>query len=119
MKENLAIFDFYMSSEDMRQTEHLTVMLVLIHNLFSAIAFPFADPLGKGLRATGDVRFTTLISIFTTTAVRLVLSIVFALWFRMGVIGIAWAMCMDWSIRGVIFWMRFKQGGWKKIRLIG
>lgn len=27
------------------------MILVLIHNIFNCIAFPFADPLGKGMRA--------------------------------------------------------------------
>ena len=44
------------------QTKQLILILVLLHNLFSALAFPFADPLGKGLRAAGDVRFTTAVS---------------------------------------------------------
>ena len=48
------------------QTRHLVVWLILIHNIANAVIFPFADPLGKGLRATGDVRFTMGISLFTT-----------------------------------------------------
>ena len=35
------------------QTRHLVIWLVLIHNIANAVVFPFADPLGKGLRATG------------------------------------------------------------------
>lgn len=100
------------------QTKQLTILLVLIHNIFNAIAFPFADPLGKGLRATGDVKFTTAVSLFTTIVVRLVFSIIFGIWLHMGVIGIAFAMCLDWSSRGVIFWWRFKQGKWKSLKVI-
>ena len=29
---------------------------------------------------------------------------------NLGAIGIAFAMCFDWSIRGIISWIRFKQG---------
>lgn len=100
------------------QTKQLIIVLVLIHNIFSATAFPFADPLGKGLRATGDVMFTTVISLFTTIVVRLLLSIFFGIILEMGVIGIAIAMCMDWSIRAVIFWIRFKRNKWKEFKLI-
>ena len=91
------------------ETKNLTIILVLVHNIFSAIAFPFADPLGKGLRATGDIKFTTAISLFTTIGVRLVFSILFAIVMNLGVIGIAFAMCLDWSARGIIFWIRFKR----------
>lgn len=100
------------------QTKYLTILLVLIHNIFNAIAFPFADPLGKGLRATGDVKFTTAVSLFTTIVVRLVFSIIFGIWMHMGVIGIALAMSLDWSSRGVIFWWRFRQGKWKNLKVI-
>lgn len=100
------------------ETKRLTILLVLIHNIFSALAFPFADPLGKGLRATGDVKFTTAVSLFTTIGVRLVFSILFGIMLNMGVIGITWAMCLDWSIRGIIFWWRFKQGKWKHYKVI-
>lgn len=100
------------------ETRSLTISLVLIHNIFSAFAFPFADPLGKGLRAAGDIKFTTTISIFTTVAVRLLFSYVFAVRFDLGVIGIAWAMCLDWVVRGIIFWIRFKNGMWKKYEIL-
>ena len=100
------------------ETKSLVIWLVLIHNIFSATAFPFADPLGKGLRAAGDVRFTTAVSIFTTVGVRLVLSLLFGLVLDMGVLGIAWAMCADWAIRGVIFLLRFQSGKWKAFQVI-
>ncbi len=106
---------FYALEEE---TKKLTILLVLIHNIFSAIVFPFADPLGKGLRATGDVRFTTYVSLITTIGVRLVFSVLFGIVMNMGVIGIAYAMCLDWSVRGIIFWIRFKQGKWKRFRVI-
>ena len=100
------------------ETKQLVIWLVLIHNIFNTVAFPFADPLGKGLRACGDVGFTTGISLFTTIGVRLVFSMLFAVVLKMGMIGIAFAMCLDWSIRGAIFWCRFKQGKWKNLRVI-
>ena len=100
------------------KTKHLTILLVLVHNIFNTIAFPFADPLGKGLRATGDVKFTTFTSLFTTIVVRLIFSILFGTGMGLGVMGIAYAMCLDWSVRGIIFWWRFKQGRWKSLKVI-
>lgn len=109
------LLSFYALAEE---TKRLTILLVLIHNIFSAIAFPFADPLGKGLRAAGDVRFTTAVSLFTTIGVRLVFSVFFGITLNMGVMGIAWAMCLDWSVRGIIFILRQKSGKWKEFRVI-
>ena len=109
------LMSFYALEEE---TKRLTILLVLTHNIFSAVAFPFADPLGKGLRATGDVKFTTAISLITTIGVRLVFSILFGIVLDMGVMGIAYAMCLDWVIRGIIFWCRFKRGKWKQCKVI-
>lgn len=102
-----------------RQTGQMILYLVLIHNIANAVVFPFADPLGKGLRAAGDAMFTMGISLFTTIGVRLILSILLGIVLDLGVIGIALAMCLDWTLRGVIFWIRFRQGKWKTYRVIG
>ena len=93
--------------------------LVLIHNIANGVIFPFTDPLGKGLRAAGDAIFTMGISLFTTIGVRLILSILLGIVLNLGVIGIALAMCLDWTVRGVIFWIRFRHGKWKTYRVIG
>ncbi len=109
------VMQFYDVSDE---TKKLTIILVLIHNIFNCIAFPFADPLGKGMRAAGDVRFTMVISLATTIGVRLIFSLLFAIVMDMGVIGIAWAMCLDWCSRAVIFYIRFRKGKWKQFQLI-
>lgn len=106
---------FYSLAEE---TKRLVILLVLIHNVFNSIAFPFADPFGKGLRAAGDVTFTTAVSLITTIAVRLIFSLLFSIGLHLGVIGIAYAMCLDWVLRGIIFWFRFKQNKWKHFRVI-
>ncbi len=106
---------FYAISDEAKQ---LTILLVLIHNVVNALVFPFADPLGKGLRACGDVGFTTIVSLFTTIGVRLIFSYIFAIGMQMGVIGIAIAMCLDWTVRGLIYEIRFRRGAWKSMHVI-
>lgn len=100
------------------ETRELTILLVLIHNIANAVIFPFADPMGKGLRAAGDIKFTMIISLITTIGVRLVFSYILGIVFNLGVIGIAYAMCLDWLIRGIIFYWRFKRGNWKNYQVI-
>lgn len=55
------------------------VWLVLINNIFNGLAYPFAGPLGNGLRAAGDVKFTIIVSITLTIAARLLFSVLFGL----------------------------------------
>lgn len=99
-------------------TKQLVVWLVLIHNLFNAIAYPFSGALSNGLRAAGDVKFTMYVSVISTIAVRLLLSWLLGVVLQMGVIGIAIAMVSDWVIRAVIFFWRQKSGKWKSFQVI-
>ncbi len=100
------------------ETKQLVIWLVLIHNLFNAIAFPFSGALSNGLRAAGDVKFTMYVSILSTIVVRFLLSWVLGIVLHMGVIGIAAAMVCDWIIRAVIFFWRQKSGKWKTFQVI-
>ena len=100
------------------ETKQLVILLVLIHNVFNSIVFPFSGPLGNGLRAAGDVKFTMVVSIASTIGGRLIFSLLFGIVFQMGVIGIACAMCLDWLLRAIIFYVRFKAGKWKCFKVI-
>ena len=52
------------------RTAALVVVLVLINNIFNGIAYPFAGPLGNGLRAAGDIKFTMCSFLCNTAATR-------------------------------------------------
>ena len=99
-------------------TKQLILIIVAIHNLFSATVQPFSGPLSSGLRAAGDVKFTMWASIFATVVCRTLLSYIFALWMGMGVIGIALAMVLDWCIKAALDLWRFRSGKWKDQKVI-
>lgn len=101
------------------EAARLVVILVLIHNIFNALFYPLSGALANGLRAAGDVKFTMYVSVFSTIGCRVVFSVLFGIWMDLGVIGIAFAMCLDWMIRAVFFWIRFRGGRWKEFRVIG
>jgi Na+-driven multidrug efflux pump len=100
------------------ETKQLVIILVLIHNVFNTVAFPFSGALGNGLRAAGDVKFTMWVSISTTVVVRLAFSWIFAVVLNMGVMGIAWAMCLDWVVKGIANFMRLRSGKWQNYSVI-
>ena len=97
----------------------LVVVLVIIHNIFNALFYPLSGALANGLRAAGDARYTMYVSIFSTIGCRVVFSVLFGIFLDLGVIGIAFAMCLDWMIRAMFFWIRFRRGKWKEFRVIG
>lgn len=100
------------------ETKKLVIQLVLIHNIFNAVAFPFSGAMSSGLRAAGDVRFTTIVSIASTAVGRLILSYLLGSVLHMGVIGIAVAMCCDWSIQALLYIRRLHSGKWKHFRVV-
>lgn len=100
------------------ETKRLVIWLVLIHNVLNAAAFPFSGALSNGLRAAGDVKFTMVVSVISTLAVRLFLSWLFGIVLQWGVIGIAIAMVCDSVFRAVIFFLRLKSGKWKNFQVI-
>ncbi len=101
-----------------QDTKRLILIIVAIHNLFSAFVQPFSGPLSSGLRAAGDVKFTMWSSVFATVVCRTILSYVLALWLHMGVIGIALAMVLDWCIKAILDIARFHNGKWKNKKVI-
>ncbi len=97
---------------------NLVILLCIIHNSFDAFLCPTAFALSTGLRAAGDVKYTMYASIFSTVIWRVVLSVVFGIWLNMGVVGIAWAMIGDWSIKSVLIVKRYLGGKWKEYRIV-
>lgn len=100
------------------ETKRLILIIVAIHNLFSATVQPFAMPLSAGLRAAGDVKFTMWASIFCTVLCRTLLSFLLAKRLGLGVIGIALAMALDWCIKAALDIWRFRSGRWKNRQVI-
>ncbi len=100
------------------ETKRLVFIIVLIHNIFAGIVQPFSMPLAAGLRAAGDVKFAMYSAIFCTVVLRTALSFVLALWLHMGVIGIALAMGIDWTVKAVLDVVRYQGGKWRSFRII-
>ena len=109
------LMHFYQLSSE---TVQLIFYLVVIHNVFNAIVYPISGPLSNGLRAAGDVKFTMFVSVASTLLGRFVFSIIFAIYLNLGVIGIAFAMCLDWTIRAVIFYCRYRSEKWLEFKVI-
>lgn len=87
--------------------------------LYEKASSALSGALSNGLRAAGDVKFTMYVSIFSTIFCRVVFSVIFGIWMDLEVIGVAFAMCLDWGLRALLFWIRFKKGKWKEFRVIG
>lgn len=109
------ILSLYSISEEVR---YLLVVTCLIHNIFSAVIQPYFNPLPSGLRAAGDVRYTMVTAILSSVFCRMALSYLFSIMLGMGVVGIVWAMVMDWGIKGTMTYVRYRRGKWKTAKVL-
>ena len=100
------------------EAKRLVIWLCLIHNIGCSVVCPVAFPLSNGLRAAGDVFYTTAAAIFSTVVCRVALSWLFGVACGWGVIGIGLAMAGDWCIKAALIWGRFRSGKWKEKRII-
>ena len=62
--------------------------------------------------------FTFWSSLLCTIVVRTILSFILALWMWLGIVGIAVAMVLDWSLKAVLDIVRFRSDKWKGYQLI-
>lgn len=74
--------------------------------------------LPNALRAAGDARFTMVTSVFSMWVFRIGLSYILALQLNLGVLGVWLAMVVDWIVRGIIFFIRWRGGKWQNKELI-
>ena len=100
------------------ETKRLVFIIVVIHDLFAGVVQPFSMPLAAGLRAAGDVKFAMWSAVFCTVVLRTALSFVLALWLHMGVVGIALAMGIDWTVKAALDLLRYQGGKWRSLKVI-
>ena len=99
-------------------TVDLVLWLIVLHNIACAVLSPYAFALGNGLRATGDVKYTMIVAIASSVGGRVVMAYLFGVIFGWGVMGVAIAMCVDWTIRAVLYKRRLDSGAWKNFQVI-
>lgn len=94
------------------------VQILQVFAIFSATIWVPSFVTPNALRAAGDVRFTMLTSMFSMWAFRIGFSYVLAKYMNLGLIGVWYAMYVDWAVRSLIFTIRFKRGKWKRFKVI-
>ncbi len=80
---------------------------------------PFATALifAGGLRGAGDTKFPMYATIIGVWIIRLSLSMFLGIYMGLGLMGIWIAMAIDLYMRGILFYLRFRAGAWKTIKV--
>ena len=89
------------------EASDLAQKLLLAHSC-GMVLWPLAFALPNTLRAGLDAKFTMMVSVFSMWVFRIGLGYVFVKGLHMSVLGIWYAMFVDWIFRLVVFVWRFK-----------
>ena len=95
------------------EAERLAVTIALMHGIASIILWLPAFMIPTFLRAAGDAVFTMAVSAASMWFCRVLLAYVFGKLMGYGVVGVWFAHAiLDWTVRSVIFLLRYRGGKW-------
>ena len=99
-------------------TAATTQNLLLLHGICAIVIWPVAFVLPTMLRASGDVKFSMIVSVASMWICRIVMSYIFGKFLGFGVFGVWMAMILDWIVRSACFLFRYFSGKWKNRTVI-
>jgi putative MATE family efflux protein len=82
------------------------------------LVWPLSFGLPNALRAAGDARFCLVVGASSMWVLRISSAFLLALFFKMGPMGIYWAMVADWFVRALLFAWRWLGGRWQEKQVI-
>lgn len=95
----------------------LSALIIRLSVLFYPI-WTYAFILPSGLKGAGDTRYTLTVSMLSMWIARVAFGYVLGVSFKLGLVGIWLAMFLDWSIRGICFYLRLKSEHWQHHTII-
>lgn len=110
----LIVIPFNLSAETAELAKHI----IILHGAGSIFFWPLAFVLPNALRAAGDARFTMIVSSISMAVFRIALGYFMGMTLHMGVLGVWYAMQIDWLCRITCFVLRYRSGKWESKRLV-
>lgn len=93
-------------------------LIVLVNALAQIPLWSISFMIPSALRAAGDAKFTSLVSMLSMWLFRVVLGYILGIVLDMGILGVWIAMNAEWAIRGGVFVWRFMGNKWYRHKLI-
>lgn len=101
---------------NMYQAPPETLSLICKLLLIAIIPMPFfwstSYVMPNVLRSAGDATFSSIVSLITMWAIRVGLGYIFAITFGLGVYGLWICMGIEWAVRTLVFYLRYRSGIW-------
>lgn len=95
----------------------LTANLLKVNSIFIPL-WAVAFVLPSGLKGAGDVKYTMITAVIGMWVFRITLGYVLGLPLKLGLIGVWLGMYTDWLVRGILYYIRLKNGKWKRFSVI-
>ena len=100
------------------EAELLARRVVLIHGFCVIVLYIFAFTMPVFLRSAGDAGYPMIVSVVSMWVCRVGFSYVLVRGFDMGLYGVVAAQCgFDWTVRAILFCLRYRSGKWEFKRL--
>lgn len=103
----MPLFDLSPSATD------LAIRIIHVLAIFNATVWTLSFPFANILRASGDAKYTMIVSVISMWVFRIGLSYILAKNMNLELMGVWYAMFVDWVVRAICFFIRFKSGKWK------
>ena len=97
------------------ETTKIATIIIIYHCVICSIIWPLSFALPNALRATNDVQFTMIVSIFSMWTWRIAACYILVVHFNLGVLGVFIAMTIDWLFRSICFVLRFRKERYRRI----
>jgi Na+-driven multidrug efflux pump len=95
-----------------KETIFIIYKLLLIAILPMPFFWSVSNIMPNVLRAAGDSTFSSVVSLITMWIVRVGLGYIFAIQLGLGVYGVWICMGIEWAVRTVIFYLRYRSDVW-------
>ena len=105
---------YTLQAETFKIAETILGMECLAVGIFHALAFV----LPTCLRAAGDAKYTMYVGVISMFTARVVGAYLLGTVMGLGVVGTRIAMYIDWIVRIIFFYARYRNGKWTKFRAI-
>lgn len=96
----------------------LIFKIVVIYVVMHPIPWSISFILPSALRAAGDAKYTTIVSMCSMWIYRIGMGYIVGILLGFGLLGIAGVMTTEWLVRGIFFSLRFKGTKWYQNKLV-
>lgn len=92
----------------------IAVDMLKVVAVFMPLFWPVSFVLPAGLKGAGDAKYSMVTSVIGMWAFRVLLGYILGITLQMGAVGVYLGMCVDWVVRGVLYYIRVRGSRWQR-----